>query len=128
MTGQHPGLRILALKPLYLVSMQLVRTWIISHLKHQDVLYCTWEVYTCMIRQECNAQTIEIPSLLCYRIYRYIPCLFGIWWYIPVQVSMKTSYRYIPGYTTMYEMVWSCTGGGDSRCSEASYIAYHEKS
>ncbi len=101
---------------MYLVSIQLVRTWIILHLKHQDVLYCTWEVYTCMIRQECKAQTIEKPSLLCYHIYRYISCLFGIWWYIPVQVSMKTSYRYIQGYTSMYEIVWSCPGGGDSRC------------
>ncbi len=32
-----------------------------------------------------------------------------------VQVGMKTSYHDIPGYTGIYEIVWSCPGGGDSR-------------
>jgi hypothetical protein len=63
---------------MYLVSTQLHRTWIILHLKHQDVFYCKWEVYTCMIRPESKALTIEKPSFLWYSIYRYIPCLFGI--------------------------------------------------
>ncbi len=46
---------------MYLISIQLVRTWIVLHLKHQDVLYCTWEVYTCMMQQESNTPTIEKP-------------------------------------------------------------------
>ena len=38
----------------------------------------------------------------------YIPCLFGIYWYIPVQVSMKTCtgiYRYIPQCTKSSSLV-----------------------
>jgi hypothetical protein len=52
---------------MYLVSIELVRTWIILHLKHQDVLYCAWEVYTCMIRLESNAPTIENIWILATR-------------------------------------------------------------
>jgi hypothetical protein len=53
---------------MYLVSIQLVRTWIILHLRHQHVLYCTWEVYACMIRQECNAPTTSgfLPGTTSY--------------------------------------------------------------
>jgi hypothetical protein len=35
---------------------------------------------------------------------------------MPVQVGTKTSYQDIPGYTGIYEIVWSCPGGQDSRC------------
>ena len=106
---------------IYLVRIELVRTWIVLHLKHQDVLYCTWEVYTtstCMIRQESNAPMIKKPSFLWNSIYRYTQCLFGIYRYIPVQVGCNHLYWYILVYTMMYQIVCSCPGVGDSRCHQ----------
>ncbi len=47
---------------LVLIEQVTVRTWIGLHLKYQNVLYCTWEVFTSVIQPESNAPTIEKPS------------------------------------------------------------------
>ena len=85
---------------MYLVSSstQLIRTWIVLHLKHQDVLYCTWEVYTCMIRPESNAPTIEKPSFF---FIQYIQVYTMPVWYMLVYTSTSQYENLIPVYTGM---------------------------
>jgi hypothetical protein len=80
----------------------MVRTWIALHLKHQDVLYCMWEVYTydSTGKQRPNYWKIII-SLKPYIAVYTMPV-----WYILVYTSIN---QYANTRTCIYRYTPQCT-------------------
>ena len=54
---------ILVYTGIYNVRTELARKWMFLHLKQQDVLCCTWEVYTSMYRPKINAPRVKNHQL-----------------------------------------------------------------